>query len=395
MRDTGPIRVEITADISRLESGMRRAAEAVEEWASTTAEAGTTASSAFGDQERLVVALQKRIVALETETASLTRRLEEMGARGGRATQEATKKLEEYLKVQAAGLEGQRRVAAMGFEAQAAEIQGRGARGEISKVDELTQLRDLHQAEIAEEMRFLAEKLELDAAGEKSAEKLAQDRAKQDELIAKAAQLLMKDEQAILTAQQAQYERSFQAITRSFNTALNGWLQGTQSFGRAMTRMWDSIALAAVENILKIAEQGVIALALHKTMAGQQILTDAKTAASGAYAAVSQIPIVGPILAPAAAAAAFAGVMAFDTFEYGGVVPRTGVAMVHAGERVLPPSVNTVFERMAAQGAGGGLSAPMTIAIHGATDPGAVGRMVALQTSARIRRTAKDLGYRI
>jgi hypothetical protein len=393
MRDTGPIRVEITADISRLESGMRRAADAVEDWASATAEAGTAAGSAFGDQERLVAELQKRTVALETETANLTKRLEEMGARGGRAIQDATGKLEEYLKVQAAGLEGQRRVATTGFETQAAEIQGRGARAEISKVDELTQLRDLHQAEIAEEMRFLAEKLELDAASEKSAEKLAQDRARQDELIAKAAQMLMKDEQAILTAQQQQYERSFQAITRSFNTALNGWLQGTQTFGQAMTKMWDGIALAAINNILKIAEQWVIAMALHKTMAGQQVLQDASVAAADSYAWAASWG--GPIAGAIAAAAAYAGTLAFDTFEYGGVAPRTGVALVHAGERVLPPSVNTVFERMMGAGGSGGVSAPMTIAIHGATDPGAVGRMVALQTSARIRRTARDLGYRI
>jgi hypothetical protein len=393
MPSTNPIRVEITADISRLESGMRRAAEAVEEWASATGEAGTTASSAFGDQERLIVALQKRIVALETETANLTKSLEEMGARGGRAAQEAAKQLEEYLKVQAAGLEGQRRVAATGFEAQAAEIQGRGARGEISKVDELTQLRDLHQAELAEEMRYISEKMAIDAADEKSAEKLAQDRAKQDEIIAQAALKLAKDEQAITTAQQQQYERSFLAITRNFNTALNGWLQGTQTFGQAMTKMWDGIALAAIDNLLKIAEQWVIAMALHKTMAAQYILADASQAAANSYAWASSWG--GPIAGAIAAAAAWAGAMAFDTFEYGGVVPRTGVAMVHAGERVLPPSVNTVFERMIGQGRGGGLSAPMTIAIHGATDPGAVGRMVALQTSARIRRTARDLGYRI
>lgn len=70
------------------------------------------------------------------------------------------------------------------------------------------------------------------------------------------------------------------------------------------------------------------------------IFTSAKQAAAGAYAAVSPIPIVGPILAPIAAATAFGAVMAFNvTSAEGGWdrVPADGMmAELHKDEMVLP-----------------------------------------------------------
>ncbi len=50
-------------------------------------------------------------------------------------------------------------------------------------------------------------------------------------------------------------------------------------------------------------------------------LSNAKTAASGAYKAMAGIPVIGPELGAVAAAAVFAGAMAF---EKGGVVPGVG-----------------------------------------------------------------------
>jgi hypothetical protein len=86
--------------------------------------------------------------------------------------------------------------------------------------------------------------------------------------------------------------------------------------------------------------------------AGQksQIFADAKTAAANTYAAVSAIPVVGPFLAPPAAAAAFAGVLAFDSFGAGGVVQGGGgmavPVLAHAGERVLTQSQTQNFESL-------------------------------------------------
>ncbi len=77
--------------------------------------------------------------------------------------------------------------------------------------------------------------------------------------------------------------------------------------------------------------------AAERLASAQTISQDAAKAAAGTYAAVAQIPIVGPFLAPVAAGAAFAAVEAFGLFDKGvNYVPHDMVAQVHAGERIMP-----------------------------------------------------------
>jgi hypothetical protein len=76
-------------------------------------------------------------------------------------------------------------------------------------------------------------------------------------------------------------------------------------------------------------------------IAGKSIIADAAKAAAGAYQAIVGIPIVGPILAPAAAASAFAAVAAFQgllSAEGGFDVPFgvNPITQLHAREMVLP-----------------------------------------------------------
>ena len=82
-------------------------------------------------------------------------------------------------------------------------------------------------------------------------------------------------------------------------------------------------------------------VAAQKTADLSSILKSASTAAAGAYASTSAIPIVGPALAPEAAALAFAKTAAFAVFDVGTpYVPNTGIAMVHQGEAIIPASMN-------------------------------------------------------
>jgi len=70
------------------------------------------------------------------------------------------------------------------------------------------------------------------------------------------------------------------------------------------------------------------------------VMNDAYQAAAATWAAVAQIPVIGPFLAPAAAAAAFAGVMAFDALTALDVgaweIPQNMPALLHKGEMVVP-----------------------------------------------------------
>lgn len=77
---------------------------------------------------------------------------------------------------------------------------------------------------------------------------------------------------------------------------------------------------------------------------GPSIMGDAARAAAGAYAATAEIPIIGPVLAPAAAAVAFGAVAAYQSVASaeGGWerVPNDGApAILHKNEMVLPASV--------------------------------------------------------
>jgi hypothetical protein len=81
--------------------------------------------------------------------------------------------------------------------------------------------------------------------------------------------------------------------------------------------------------------------AVSKTAGATTIMQDAYKAAAGTWSAVAQIPYVGPYLAPAAAAAAFVAVMAFDVFDVGtSYVPNDMLAMVHQGEIIAPASMS-------------------------------------------------------
>ena len=96
-----------------------------------------------------------------------------------------------------------------------------------------------------------------------------------------------------------------------------------------------------------VTNQGIVAsnagaAAQSETISLTQSIKEAThaagVAAANTWAAVSAIPIVGPVLAPPAAGAAYAGVLALAAFDTGtSYIPRDGVAMLHKGEAVLPP----------------------------------------------------------
>ena len=78
-------------------------------------------------------------------------------------------------------------------------------------------------------------------------------------------------------------------------------------------------------------------------------------AAAAAYASTAAIPIVGPELAPVAAATAFAGALSFGSAALGAVVPQDMAIFAHAKEMILPRHLSEGFQNMInAGGAGSG-----------------------------------------
>lgn len=99
-------------------------------------------------------------------------------------------------------------------------------------------------------------------------------------------------------------------------------------------------------------------VAVNKATATQSIGAKAADAAAGAWNALSNIPIVGPALGAAAAAATWVGVMALAAFEKGGIIPGSVGSAVpilgHAGEAVLPQPLTQMLMSTAQNGGGGG-----------------------------------------
>lgn len=179
-----------------------------------------------------------------------------------------------------------------------------------------------------------------------------------------------------------------QNLANSFSTAIKGMISGTQTLSTAFEKMGQQMLQSlesALEKMLsqwmqhhimellvhtqtKESEVAVNQTASEQTQAismkehMQQIFMTAKQAATKAWDAMSGIPVVGPALGAAAAAATFAAVMAFGsvTSAAGGFyeVDRDQLAFIHKKEMVLPAGI---ADRLRTTVAGGGGDSGMNV----------------------------------
>ena len=136
-------------------------------------------------------------------------------------------------------------------------------------------------------------------------------------------------------------------------------LVGTQETAMVVTNQAAQTAAVTAGAVALLGIQATAAAtgaAISATTNATEISHDAAKAAAGAYAALAGIPVVGPFLAPVAAAVAFAAVEAFGSFDRGlDVVPRDMVAQIHAGERIVPASDNrAMISALSGNGGRGG-----------------------------------------
>jgi hypothetical protein len=184
----------------------------------------------------------------------------------------------------------------------------------------------------------------LEQAAIKDTLKLQQIEDKKTQLIAQSTAEQTRIREA---AEQRQYTVVTSAEERIAGeiakTATQSIFQG-KNMAASFEKMGEQMLESATENILKMV-----------VLQNFQKMSDAKVAAANAYAAVSAIPVVGPFLAPAAAGAAFAGVMAF---ERGGEIPGNGAVPIigHGGETVVTKALTDQVKHNT-----GGGGSPITI----------------------------------
>lgn len=156
----------------------------------------------------------------------------------------------------------------------------------------------------------------------------------------------------------------FSSMRSGFASTITGFLNGTASLGATIKGLFQDIGNSIIQMIANMAAQwletSLMQILLSKTSAVSIIGSLAAQAAAGAFAATAAIPYIGPELAPAAAALAYADTMAFSAAASaaGGFDIPAGmnpVTQLHAKEMVLPAHLANAVRNMAGgQGGGGG-----------------------------------------
>lgn len=223
-----------------------------------------------------------------------------------------------------------------------------------------------------------------------------------------AAKVRQLNQEAVADAMRS-WQEMLSPISNAFSSSLSGMITGQQNFRQALANVGNAIVSDFVNMAVKRATTwiageltmtsastaGDAARAASHTAATAEgkavdaaasstsVFGDANKAAAGAFSAVAGVPIIGPILAPAAAVAAFAAVMAFDVFsaEGGFDIPAglNPVTQLHEREMVLPASIAEPLRNNLSGGRGG--SGGGDIHIH-AVDAASFQRLLANNKSA-------------
>lgn len=276
-----------------------------------------------------------------------------------------------------------------GFKLREAQIEADVASGAIPKVSADRQLADLHQQEIQAKIDSLnAELKELESKASKDpvfgtyndpkqAEKIQSLHNQIDQATGQKQQAAVKDKSKLTQDLAAPYIQASRLITSSFDQSINGWLRGTQTFSQAMDSMWKNMAMGAIESLEKIGqkqlETWILSVAQHKASASKDAEIDAKSAAVKGWKAGWDMPFpVNLFMAPALAAEALSGGIQMACFDVGTpYVPRTGVAMIHEGERIVTAQDNRALMQMMVGGGKRGsdtLNVNHTVNMNGQTD---------------------------
>jgi len=193
------------------------------------------------------------------------------------------------------------------------------------------------------------------------------------QIIARSQQYFKKledDEARSLERRRKIFDHYFQSISGAFTGFINGVLSGHQTLGQSWAKLVNDMAskfLAGLEQqLMGFLEHKLMELTIHastekakdvasKAAHAKEDERTAYSAAKAAWESVVHTPIVGPILAPIAAATTFAAITAFGSAEGGQYyVPNNQLTMLHPQEMVLPAGIANQMRNVIGGGGSGG-----------------------------------------
>jgi hypothetical protein len=208
-------------------------------------------------------------------------------------------------------------------------------------------------------------------------------------LNAQANQKRMADDAKVADAQRAEWK----GVAKTFGDALGQMATFQKSFAATVNGLWQSLVGGVSQAISRMVTNWITSIAMGEAAEFaahfRLVAMHAKTAAAGAWKAVVGIPIIGPVLAPIAAATAFAGVMAFSAEGGMGTVPYDNAPfLLHKNEMVLPADLATRVRAMTG-GASGDASFPSAANSNG----GDTHIHIHAMDTQSIARFARDNGH--
>jgi len=243
---------------------------------------------------------------------------------------------------------------------------------ELRSLDQLSADQAIALETQIENAKFAALSREIQAEYAANAQKIGaqkQYQAQLDQLeLQHDAKLRQLNEKEVAETMQA-WQQMLAPIGNAFSSSLSGMITGQENFRQALANIGNAIVsdfvsmavkratnwIASEATMTSASQAGDIARTASQDAAitegkaaeaaagSVSVFGDANKAAAGAFSAVAGIPYVGPILAPAAAVAAFAAVMAYDVFsaEGGFDIPAglNPMTQLHEREMVLPASI--------------------------------------------------------
>lgn len=294
---------------------------------------------------------------------------------------------------------------------QLAKIAAASSENGITALSASQQIATVHAAEFTEKIKALNDelaRLQAQAVANGSINPLGQNMdpknaAQQSQIKTQISQVqgqsnvsAFNDQTASAKAFSQPYLNAFNDINQGFLGVTNQMILGTQSISRDFANMGAQLVVSVADSFEKmlakslqfeiqstlahqVANQTKVAsdttasaqtTAISSVSALQQINHEAAVAAASVWASLSGIPLVGPVLGAAAAGATYAGVMALAAFETGGIIPNTGVALVHQGEAVLPKGLTNFLMGAAGSSTSNSSNASMNVNNYGMSDKG-------------------------
>ena len=249
--------------------------------------------------------------------------------------------------------QGKRDAAVAAMDAELEIMQFEEANGLISKGKLLAAEASFENKKFAIKMAEAKAESALEPDPGKRQQKLNQMEALERQHTAKMVQINQQSALAVQHRWESVLDRFTAGWADGIQKVMHCQMSLRQGMAGAMRGIEDQIEKSLINMGLQWLKYFIMQELIGKNAHMKQNMIDAKDAGAGAYKAVVGIPYVGPVLAPIAAAAAFAGTVAFASGGWERV-PSDQMAMVHKNEQILPASYAEGLRNLVAAGGQGG-----------------------------------------